>query len=155
MVFDGLQSSKRLQKELSLANFSLLLRFQTSTSNNIFSQHKVWQKKIVEYFLLSNEIITRRKLISILAEFCVINSSRCAVVFALVVPQTLVHWRHNISLCPTCELLCVIMRLICFYALFMHISPYPFSILETCLKVSRSEERRVGKECRSRWSPYH
>ena len=23
------------------------------------------------------------------------------------------------------------------------------------LKVTRSEERRVGKECRSRWSPYH
>src|SRR2546421_3200918 len=23
------------------------------------------------------------------------------------------------------------------------------------LFVSRSEERRVGKECRSRWSPYH
>ena len=23
------------------------------------------------------------------------------------------------------------------------------------LKVERSEERRVGKECRSRWSPYH
>ena len=22
-------------------------------------------------------------------------------------------------------------------------------------KGSRSEERRVGKECRSRWSPYH
>ena len=22
-------------------------------------------------------------------------------------------------------------------------------------KMSRSEERRVGKECRSRWSPYH
>src|SRR3712207_9198264 len=22
-------------------------------------------------------------------------------------------------------------------------------------RVSRSEERRVGKECRSRWSPYH
>ena len=22
-------------------------------------------------------------------------------------------------------------------------------------KVERSEERRVGKECRSRWSPYH
>ena len=22
-------------------------------------------------------------------------------------------------------------------------------------KVMRSEERRVGKECRSRWSPYH
>src|SRR5256885_10352282 len=24
-----------------------------------------------------------------------------------------------------------------------------------CLQTSRSEERRVGKECRSRWSPYH
>ena len=23
------------------------------------------------------------------------------------------------------------------------------------LRISRSEERRVGKECRSRWSPYH
>src|SRR2546422_4255957 len=24
-----------------------------------------------------------------------------------------------------------------------------------CASVKRSEERRVGKECRSRWSPYH
>ena len=24
-----------------------------------------------------------------------------------------------------------------------------------CGKCRRSEERRVGKECRSRWSPYH
>ena len=23
------------------------------------------------------------------------------------------------------------------------------------LELTRSEERRVGKECRSRWSPYH
>ena len=26
------------------------------------------------------------------------------------------------------------------------------TLLDAC---SRSEERRVGKECRSRWSPYH
>ena len=26
---------------------------------------------------------------------------------------------------------------------------------EDVLKRPRSEERRVGKECRSRWSPYH
>ena len=25
----------------------------------------------------------------------------------------------------------------------------------TCCQHQRSEERRVGKECRSRWSPYH
>src|SRR2546426_12161770 len=24
-----------------------------------------------------------------------------------------------------------------------------------CVRIMRSEERRVGKECRSRWSPYH
>src|SRR2546422_8123597 len=27
--------------------------------------------------------------------------------------------------------------------------------LDAFVFVSRSEERRVGKECRSRWSPYH
>src|SRR2546428_4806546 len=27
--------------------------------------------------------------------------------------------------------------------------------LEICDDLARSEERRVGKECRSRWSPYH
>ena len=27
--------------------------------------------------------------------------------------------------------------------------------LNTPLMTARSEERRVGKECRSRWSPYH
>ena len=26
---------------------------------------------------------------------------------------------------------------------------------EDAIKLTRSEERRVGKECRSRWSPYH
>ena len=27
--------------------------------------------------------------------------------------------------------------------------------LAACKDYTRSEERRVGKECRSRWSPYH
>ena len=26
---------------------------------------------------------------------------------------------------------------------------------EYAIQLDRSEERRVGKECRSRWSPYH
>ena len=29
------------------------------------------------------------------------------------------------------------------------------SLSEGAVYTSRSEERRVGKECRSRWSPYH
>src|SRR5256886_11299376 len=35
---------------------------------------------------------------------------------------------------------------------FAYMSLFVFSML---LLVQRSEERRVGKECRSRWSPYH
>src|SRR2546430_10140774 len=34
---------------------------------------------------------------------------------------------------------------------FFNISTAPIAIM----KAQRSEERRVGKECRSRWSPYH
>ena len=30
-----------------------------------------------------------------------------------------------------------------------------FPEVRTLLDAERSEERRVGKECRSRWSPYH
>ena len=30
-----------------------------------------------------------------------------------------------------------------------------YSLLEKTCSALRSEERRVGKECRSRWSPYH
>ena len=30
-----------------------------------------------------------------------------------------------------------------------------FNKKSTIFIISRSEERRVGKECRSRWSPYH
>ena len=30
-----------------------------------------------------------------------------------------------------------------------------FAFVSFALGYSRSEERRVGKECRSRWSPYH
>ena len=32
---------------------------------------------------------------------------------------------------------------------------YEFSLEVKRLSDMRSEERRVGKECRSRWSPYH
>ena len=31
----------------------------------------------------------------------------------------------------------------------------PDRALPSCMATLRSEERRVGKECRSRWSPYH
>ena len=30
-----------------------------------------------------------------------------------------------------------------------------FFVISIIGEIERSEERRVGKECRSRWSPYH
>ena len=33
--------------------------------------------------------------------------------------------------------------------------PYEFMEQKRVQTAERSEERRVGKECRSRWSPYH
>jgi len=38
---------------------------------------------------------------------------------------------------------------------FALISPRHAAFAAAGIAVSRSEERRVGKECRSRWSPYH
>ena len=32
---------------------------------------------------------------------------------------------------------------------------YLYSLITHSTAIERSEERRVGKECRSRWSPYH
>ena len=34
-------------------------------------------------------------------------------------------------------------------------SNLPVDALDIIIEAFRSEERRVGKECRSRWSPYH
>src|SRR3989441_11542644 len=36
-----------------------------------------------------------------------------------------------------------------------HLEPYLLAEFEHEGPAARSEERRVGKECRSRWSPYH
>ena len=61
---------------------------------------------------------------------------------------------------------CEIMRLDCYYfdqggkpfeerTKVNYDSPEIFDFDEMLEDIRRSEERRVGKECRSRWSPYH
>ena len=37
----------------------------------------------------------------------------------------------------------------------IHLSRFGIGFLRRAKELLRSEERRVGKECRSRWSPYH
>ena len=39
--------------------------------------------------------------------------------------------------------------------IFFHDMTMPERVSLTMAMRDRSEERRVGKECRSRWSPYH
>src|SRR5438270_5195927 len=38
---------------------------------------------------------------------------------------------------------------------FLPKQPFTFTPVVACGQLYRSEERRVGKECRSRWSVYH
>ena len=38
---------------------------------------------------------------------------------------------------------------------FKKLFDFQFDMVQKQFDVTRSEERRVGKECRSRWSPYH
>ena len=37
----------------------------------------------------------------------------------------------------------------------VHVDNLEFQLVPGDFLAGRSEERRVGKECRSRWSPYH
>ena len=37
----------------------------------------------------------------------------------------------------------------------MNTDPSKAATIDPNAQLTRSEERRVGKECRSRWSPYH
>ena len=42
-----------------------------------------------------------------------------------------------------------------FFSVFENVTVNAASSLGSVIDGGRSEERRVGKECRSRWSPYH
>src|SRR5256886_5583926 len=55
----------------------------------------------------------------------------------------------------TAVLFCSIMILSCIELMEIFSAPVPRPAAALVGRVSRSEERRVGKECRSRWSPYH
>ena len=47
-------------------------------------------------------------------------------------------------------------RKLMYKAMHTPLGKYPETVTYTLGKIAgRSEERRVGKECRSRWSPYH
>ena len=57
-------------------------------------------------------------------------------------PETVFDW------------LAIIAISIALYLMLGHLNVFAGGIAKF-LDIARSEERRVGKECRSRWSPYH
>src|SRR5256886_6768615 len=57
---------------------------------------------------------------------------------------------HIVEVPPAPELLAPLLEIIPLQLLAYHIA-----VRRGCDVDQRSEERRVGKECRSRWSPYH
>ena len=55
-----------------------------------------------------------------------------------------------------CDVIPYMMNMYKYAKLSLLLSSLVNSILSNMLLLlARSEERRVGKECRSRWSPYH
>ena len=65
---------------------------------------------------------------------------------------------------PRLELIAVVVMVLCTLSVFLLNTPKKGVLAldggalvydGTLVRRSRSEERRVGKECRSRWSPYH
>ena len=55
---------------------------------------------------------------------------------------------------PRCRRICGVPQVDTFYPNECE-NTEPILLTLDVYEVIRSEERRVGKECRSRWSPYH
>ena len=62
---------------------------------------------------------------------------------------------NDASLCPNCASALKKGEKLPIEKRKMKVVDLPLGVTEDRLIGSRSEERRVGKECRSRWSPYH
>ena len=70
------------------------------------------------------------------------------------------HWYlHDIAASPSARGMGVGSALLTHFVSMIDASATPLAALEATSpgsrRLYRSEERRVGKECRSRWSPYH
>ena len=48
-----------------------------------------------------------------------------------------------------------IITVVILYLVIINVVGYVIMGVDKKRAIRRSEERRVGKECRSRWSPYH
>src|SRR5690349_22529663 len=72
--------------------------------------------------------------------------------------RSLRDWSSDVcssDLGPSADLVQAFPIYILLIALVFALGPGARSFLVAYIVVDRSEERRVGKECRSRWSPYH
>ena len=68
-------------------------------------------------------------------------------------PFSKAYWRDAANEMKSTKMLVVTALMV---ALRIVLKPFAIYIApQLAIQTARSEERRVGKECRSRWSPYH
>src|SRR3712207_9160342 len=88
----------------------------------------------------------------------------CVAIFSPVFPQSHISVQHLFSFAGSSDMFfpslfystVAYAFFVSFYTLGCFVFPRrPLLATTVALFCIRSEERRVGKECRSRWSPYH
>jgi len=75
-----------------------------------------------------------------------------AILLAIMILQIIFRYGLNSSLIWAEEVCRYLLIWVSFLAAF---AAYERGEIAAITVLRRSEERRVGKECRSRWSPYH
>src|SRR2546426_2834112 len=76
----------------------------------------------------------------------------------LEVPKLMPDWQGKLqptTMLQACALAGVEIPHYCYHPKLPVAGNCRMCLVEFGLPMMRSEERRVGKECRSRWSPYH
>ena len=72
-----------------------------------------------------------------------------------MIPEKIQSFRKILERNNLITVLCLLLVLVSFILNYLERRETLGKQLEFSYYVARSEERRVGKECRSRWSPYH
>ena len=69
--------------------------------------------------------------------------------------QLILHFLLHIYLLLDLSDNLLFLILLCLFLIFLQLYLQHIDVMFHEIHIFRSEERRVGKECRSRWSPYH
>ena len=139
-ILVGRHFLKRKRKPSCL--YSILVSDKAKEKNKT----KQVERKYWWWSSLKFQIRCSGKLLGIYPEKTIIQKNTCTTMFIAALFTITRSWKQ--PKCPSTDEW--IKKLWYIYTM-----EYYSAIKRTKLSHLRSEERRVGKECRSRWSPYH